>query len=108
MTEMTEQISLKTYESHVLEYDNQVADVCHPVGIHHCGSVGEVLDEYAKVHHLEFIEIGFGSDVKRTRKVCGPGVAVNTRISPVLMKNGTPEEAPWGMPVEPLLFTNQQ
>jgi methanogenic corrinoid protein MtbC1/uroporphyrinogen-III decarboxylase len=87
-----EQISLETYESHILEYDNQVADACHPVGIHHCGSVDEVLDGYAKIHHLEFIEIGFGSDVKRTRDVCGPDVAVNARISPVLMKNGTPEE----------------
>ena len=87
-----EQISLETYESHILEYDNQVADACHPVGIHHCGSVDEVMDGYAKVRHLEFVEIGFGSDVKRTREVFGPDVAVNARISPVLMKNGTPEE----------------
>jgi len=87
-----EQISLETYESQILEYDNQVADACHPVGIHHCGSVDEVLDGYAKVRHLEFIEIGFGSDVKRTREVFGPDVAVNARISPVLMKNGAPEE----------------
>ena len=87
-----EQISLETYKNFVLEYDNQVADACHPVGIHHCGSVDEVLDGYAKVHHLEFVEIGFGSDVKRTREVFGPRVAVNARISPVLMKNGTTEE----------------
>ncbi|MDQ1336143.1 MAG: 5-methyltetrahydrofolate--homocysteine methyltransferase [Thermodesulfobacteriota bacterium] len=87
-----EQISLETYENHVLEYDNRVADACHPVGIHHCGSVDQVLDGYAKVRHLEFIEIGFGSDVKHTREVFGPQVAVNARISPVLMKNGAPEE----------------
>ncbi len=87
-----EQISLETYESQVLEYDNRVAEACHPVGIHHCGSVDEVLDGYAKVKHLEFIEIGFGSDVRRTREVFGPNVALNARISPVLMKNGTPEE----------------
>ena len=87
-----EQISLETYASQILEYDNQVADACHPVGIHHCGSVDEVLEGYAKVHHLEFIEIGFGSDVRRTREVCGPHVTVNARISPVLMKNGIPEE----------------
>jgi 5-methyltetrahydrofolate--homocysteine methyltransferase len=54
--------------------------------------VDEVLDGYAKVRHLEFIEIGFGSDVRRTRKVFGEKVAVNARISPVLMKNGSPEE----------------
>jgi uroporphyrinogen-III decarboxylase len=34
-----EQISLDTYEKFILYYDNQVADVCHPIGIHHCGSV---------------------------------------------------------------------
>lgn len=87
-----EQISLETYEKYVLDYDNLVADACNPVGVHHCGSVNQVLDGYAKIHHLEFIEIGFGSDVKRTREVCGPDVAVNARINPVLMKNGTTEE----------------
>lgn len=87
-----EQISLNIYEKYLLEYDNQVADACHPFGIHHCGSVDQVLNGYAKIRHLEFIEIGFGSDVKRTREVLGPKVAVNARISPVLMKNGTPEE----------------
>ncbi|EFK09123.1 pterin binding enzyme [delta proteobacterium NaphS2] len=86
-----EQISLETYESNILAYDNRVAEACHPVGIHYCGSVDEVLEGYAKVRHLAFIEIGFGSDVKRTREVFGPDVAVNARISPVLMKNGKPE-----------------
>jgi methanogenic corrinoid protein MtbC1/uroporphyrinogen-III decarboxylase len=87
-----EQISLETYETYVLRYDNRVADACHPLGIHHCGSVNQVLEGYAKVRHLEFVEIGFGSDVKRTREVFGPQVAVNARISPVLMKNGTTHE----------------
>ena len=87
-----EQISLETYEEFVLDYDNQVADACPPLGLHHCGSVDEVLDGYARLRHLEFIEIGFGSDVKRTREVFGPDVAVNARISPVLMKNGTAED----------------
>ncbi|MBW1786231.1 MAG: dihydropteroate synthase, partial [Deltaproteobacteria bacterium] len=87
-----EQISLDTYRKFVLEYDNRVTDACHPAGIHHCGSVNEVLDGYAQVHHLEFLEIGFGSDVKRTRQVFGPDVAVNARINPVLMKNGSPDE----------------
>jgi methanogenic corrinoid protein MtbC1/uroporphyrinogen-III decarboxylase len=87
-----EQVSLQTYETFNLPYDNQVAEACHPLGIHHCGSVDQALPGYAKVRHLEFLEIGFGSDVRRTRQVLGPKVAVNARISPVLMKNGTPEE----------------
>ena len=87
-----EQISLDTYQKYVLEYDNRVTDACFPAGIHHCGSVNEVLDGYAQVHNLKFIEIGFGSDVKRTRQVFGPDVAVNARINPVLMKNGGTDE----------------
>jgi len=89
-----EQISNNTYEAFLLQYDNEVADAVqsHGFGIHHCGSVDQVLEGYAKVRHLKFIEIGFGSDVKRCRQVLGPDVAVNARISPVLMKNGSAEE----------------
>jgi methanogenic corrinoid protein MtbC1/uroporphyrinogen-III decarboxylase len=87
-----EQVSLKAYEEFLLPYDNQVADACAPVGIHHCGSVDQVLEGYAKVHHLAFLEIGFGSDVRRVRELLGPNVALNARISPVLMKNGTPKD----------------
>jgi methanogenic corrinoid protein MtbC1/uroporphyrinogen-III decarboxylase len=87
-----EQISRETYEQFVLPYDNQVADACHPVGIHHCGSVNQVMEAYAMVRHLDFIEVGFGSDVKRTRQVFGPNVAVNARINPVLMKNAAPRD----------------
>jgi methanogenic corrinoid protein MtbC1/uroporphyrinogen-III decarboxylase len=87
-----EQVSLQTYETFNLPYDNQVARACHPLGIHHCGSVDQALTGYAKVRHLDFLEIGFGSDVRRTRQVLGPQVAVNARISPVLMKNGTPDQ----------------
>jgi uroporphyrinogen-III decarboxylase len=89
-----EQISNNTYESFLLQYDNEVADAFQSVGlgIHHCGSVNEVLTGYSKIRHLKFVEIGFGSDVKRCRDVLGPDVAVNARISPVLMKNGTPED----------------
>ena len=89
-----EQISNTTYETFLLQYDNEVADAVqsHGFGIHHCGSVDQVLEGYAKVRHLKFMEIGFGSDVKRCRQMLGPDVAVNARISPVLMKNGSAEE----------------
>lgn len=87
-----EQVSLAIYEDFLLEYDNMIAEQCHPLGIHHCGSVNEVLAGYAKVKNLAFLEVGFGSNVKRTREVLGPDVAVNARINPVLMKNGRPEE----------------
>lgn len=87
-----EQISRTTYEEFLLKYDIEISEKCQPFGIHHCGSVDEILEGYAKIPNLSFLEIGFGSNVKRTREVLGPQVAINARISPVLMKNGTPEE----------------
>jgi uroporphyrinogen-III decarboxylase len=83
-----EQISGDTYEEFGLPYDNMLAEACHPFGVHHCGSVDQVIDRYAKINHLVFLEAGFGSDFAAARKTLGPDVAFNARISPVLMKNG--------------------
>lgn len=87
-----EQISGDTYLEFGLPYDNILGETLHPFGIHHCGSLDAVVEHYAKVKNLVFIEAGFGTDFARARKVLGPNVAFNARISPVLMKNGTQEE----------------
>ncbi|MCB2227998.1 MAG: hypothetical protein KQH53_15060 [Desulfarculaceae bacterium] len=87
-----EQISGDTYEEFGLPYDTMLAEACHPFGIHHCGSLDPVAEHYAKVPNLVFVEAGFGTDFRRSRELLGPDVAFNARISPVLMKNGTPEE----------------
>lgn len=87
-----EQISGQTYEQYGLPYDNMLAEACHPFGIHHCGNLDPVAGQYAKVNHLVFVEAGFGTDFRAVRRILGPQVAFNARISPVLMKNGTPEE----------------
>ena len=87
-----EQISGDTYEEFGLPYDRQLALACRPFGIHHCGSVDPVITQYAKLPNLVFVEAGFGSDFRAARGVLGPEVAFNARISPVLMKNGSPEE----------------
>ena len=87
-----EQISGDTYAAFGLPYDNMLAEACHPFGIHHCGSLNAVVEQYAKVKNLVFVEAGFGTDFARARRILGPEVAFNARISPVLMKNGTPVE----------------
>jgi len=87
-----EQISGATYEEFGLPYDNILAEACHPFGIHHCGSLDAVVEYYAKVKHLVFVEAGFGTDFAASRKILGPDVAFNARISPVLMKNGSAQE----------------
>lgn len=87
-----EQISGQTYEDFLLGPDNTIADEFQRMAIHHCGSVDHVLEGYSKVRHLEFLEVGPNSDLKRLRETVGPEVAINARISPVLMKNGSAEE----------------
>lgn len=87
-----EQISGDTYVQYGLPYDNLLAEACHPFGIHHCGNLDPVAEHYAKVKNLVFVEAGFGTNFKAARELLGPQVAFNARISPVLMKNGTPEE----------------
>lgn len=87
-----EQISGDTYEEFGLPYDNMLAEACHPFGIHHCGSLDPVVELYAKVKHLVFVEAGFGTDFAGARRVLGPQVAFNARINPVLMKNGSAQE----------------
>jgi uroporphyrinogen-III decarboxylase len=87
-----EQVSGDTYKEFGLPYDNILAEACHPFGIHHCGSLDTVVEHYAKVKNLVFVEAGFGTDFAAARKILGPHIAFNARISPVLMKNGTTEE----------------
>lgn len=87
-----EQISGDTYEEFGLPYDTILANRCKPFGIHHCGNLDPVVEHYAKVPNLVFVEAGFGTDFAGSRKILGPNVAYNARISPVLMKNGTEEE----------------
>ena len=87
-----EQISGEMYEEFGLPYDNMLSEVCKPFGIHHCGNLDPVAERYAKVNNLVFVEAGFGTDFARARQLLGPEISFNARISPVLMKNGTPEE----------------
>ncbi len=87
-----EQISGETYREFGLPYDTMLARACHPFGIHHCGNLDPVVEYYAQVPNLVFVEAGFGSSFGENRRILGPQVAFNARISPVLMKNGSPEE----------------
>lgn len=85
------QISGESYEQFCLPYDNKLAEACYPFGIHHCGGMDHVVEQYAKVKNLAFVEAGFGTDFARARRILGPKVAFNARLSPVMMHNETPD-----------------
>jgi uroporphyrinogen-III decarboxylase len=62
-----------------------------PFGIHHCGGN---LERYAAAYAqlpLDFIDVGWGSDVAACRQAL-PGVFFNLRLSPLRMLTCTPQE----------------
>ncbi|QGP91571.1 Uroporphyrinogen decarboxylase [Neomoorella glycerini] len=85
------QISRQAFEEFVLPYENRLSATLQPFGIHHCGKADHMLEGYAKVNNLSFLEVGPMTDLKRLRELM-PDVFVNARIDPVRMLNCSPEE----------------
>lgn len=79
-------ISPSHYEEFIFQYDKFLSRSLQPFGVHHCGSN---MEKYVRVYQklqAKFFEIGWGSDVRECRKVLGPKVYVNARLSPVRLK----------------------
>ena len=87
----TTMISPRTYREFLLEFDQALADALPPFGIHHCGlDLARLASEYRKVRGLEFLEVGWGSDVVAVRRLFAD-THLNVRYSPVKMRQATPE-----------------
>ena len=88
----TTMISPAIYRDFLLECDQALADALPPFGIHHCGfDLEKMAPEYRKVRGLEFLEVGWGSDLRFVRELF-PDVHLNARYSPVKMRDASPEE----------------
>ena len=84
-------ISPQSYRTMQLPIEKQMAARLQPFGIHHCG---DNLQRYASAYSelpLDFVDVGWGSDVAACRKLL-PEVFFNLRLSPVRMLTCTPEE----------------
>lgn len=93
----TTMISPENYRDYLLECDQILAKALPPFGIHHCGNdLEKMAPEYRKVDGLEFLEIGWGSDVAFVRSIF-PDTHLNARYSPVLMRDASPEEIDAGV-----------
>jgi hypothetical protein len=87
----TTMISPENYRDYLLECDQRLADALPPFGIHHCGmDLSKMAPEYKKVRGLEFLEVGWGSDVADVRSIL-PDTHLNARYSPVKMRDASPE-----------------
>lgn len=85
-------ISTQDYERFVLPVDAAWSEQHRPFGIHHCGKdPHRFAASYAKVPHLDFLDVGWGGDVAEVRKHL-PNTFLNLRLDPVGITRMTPEE----------------
>lgn len=85
-------ISTDVYEQFFLGFDCQWSRRNRPFGIHHCGAdPHRFAESYAKIPHLDFLDVGSGGDVAHLREHL-PRTFLNLRLSPVGIIDQTPEE----------------
>lgn len=85
-------ISTALYERFFLPIDAAWSNKYRPYGIHHCGKdPHRFAESYAKVPHLDFLDVGWGGDVARLREHL-PHTFLNIRLSPVEIVDQTPDE----------------
>jgi hypothetical protein len=77
-------ISEEDYEAYLLPFDIHWSKL-RPFGIHYCGTdPHRMAGSFAKIPHLDFLDVGWGGDVKLLRKYL-PDTFLNIRLSPVEM-----------------------
>ena len=85
-------ISAKDYEQFLLPIDAEWSRRHRPFGIHHCGKdPHRFAASYAKLPHLDFLDLGWGGDVALLRRHL-PHTFFNLRLDPVTIVRQTPEE----------------
>lgn len=76
-------ISADDYRKYLMPIDADWSRRIRPYGIHHCGPDADRFAEcYAELPHLDFLDVGWGSDVKKLRQHL-PETFLNLRLSPV-------------------------
>lgn len=85
-------ISAADYERFLSKYDARWSRKYRPFGIHFCGADAHRFAEaFARLPHLDFLDVGWGSDVSALRKRL-PNTFLNIRLSPSGMIDNTPVE----------------
>lgn len=85
-------ISAEDYEKFLMPIDRYWSKRYRPFGIHYCGSdPHRYAATFAKLPHLDFLDVGWGGEVKTLRKAL-PNTFLNLRLSPVEIVQQNPEE----------------
>ena len=76
-------ISVEYYEKYLFDVDCKWSHLNRPFGIHYCGhDPHRYAETFAKIPHLDFLDVGSGGDVKQLREYL-PHTFFNLRLSPV-------------------------
>ncbi|MEW6741202.1 MAG: hypothetical protein AB1486_00460 [Planctomycetota bacterium] len=76
-------ISVEQYEAFLWHFDAAWSRERRPFGIHYCGpDPHRYAPSFAKLPHLDFLDVGWGGDVKRLREAL-PATFLNLRLDPV-------------------------
>ena len=85
-------ISTEDYEKFLLPFDVEWSKTSRPFGIHYCGDdPHRHAKSFAKIPHLDFLDVGWGGDVKILREHL-PNTFLNIRLSPVELANQSTNE----------------
>ena len=85
-------ISVEHYERFLFPLDVAWSGSQRPFGIHYCGEdPHRYAESFAKIPHLDFLDVGWGGDVKILRKHL-PNTFLNIRLSPVAIIDQNPAE----------------
>jgi len=85
-------ISEEDYRNFLLPFDIEWSKTVRPFGIHHCGhDPHRMAESYSMIPHLDFLDVGWGGDVKRLRQYL-PDTFLNIRLSPVEIARQNPNE----------------
>jgi hypothetical protein len=81
-------ISAEDYDTFLLPFDQKWSQQ-RPYGIHYCGPDPQrMATSFAKIPHLDFLDVGWGGDVKVLREHL-PDTFLNIRLSPVELASQT-------------------
>jgi hypothetical protein len=85
-------ISTAAWEKFFMGFDVEWSRKYRPFGIHYCGKdPHRYAASFAKLPHLDFLDVGWGGDVALLRKHL-PDTFLNVRLSPVDIVHQTPDE----------------
>jgi len=85
-------VSTADYERFFMPFDIDWSKRLRPFGIHYCGKdPHRYADVFARLPHLDFLDLGWGGDVARLRQSL-PDTFLNIRYSPVEIVHHTPDQ----------------